>query len=168
MPEVFQYPMTFPAWWLDYYYLVTWTLGMLLLGLGWAVFFRYGKFTYGIDLGCFWKTAVLILLTTASLGAPSYYNTRFIGEHGQDGDSVKITGDRLLYLDRKGNQKQFVLKDVTAIYQEPITYNPPPKIFIVAGKAAARDSIFVTRNLKDYRRFIGELSKATGVEAKLK
>ncbi|NTU96538.1 MAG: hypothetical protein HGA62_01845 [Chlorobiaceae bacterium] len=168
MPEVFHYPMPYPSWWLDYYYLVTWSLGMLLLGLGWAVFFRYGKFSYGIDLGCFWKTAVLILLTTASLGGPQYYNTRFVGEHGQDGDSVKISGDSFLYLDRKGNQKQFALKDIRAIYQEEITYNPPPKIYIVAGKAAAKDSMFVTRNLQDFRRFIDELSKAAGVEAKLK
>ncbi len=168
MSEVFQYPMAFPAWWLDYYYLVTWILGMLFLSLGWALFFRYGKFTYGVDLGCLWKTTVLILLTTASLGGPSYYNTRFVGEHGQDGDAVKISGDKLLYLDRKGTQKQFDLKDVTAIYQEAITYNPPPKIFIIAGKTAHKDSIFVTRNLQDYRRFISDLSARTGVDAKLK
>jgi hypothetical protein len=168
MPEVFQYPMTHPAWWLDYYYMVTWSIGMLFLAFGWAIFFRYGKFTYGVDLGCFWKTALLIMLTTVSLGGPQYYNTRFVGEHGQDGDSVKISGDRLLYLDRKGNQKQLSLNDITAIYQEEITYNPPPKIFIVAGKRAPKDSVFITRNLKEYKRFIAELSKATRLEAKLK
>ena len=106
MPEVFHYPASYPALWLDYYFLATWLLGMLFLGLVWALFYRYGKFTYGVDLGCFWKTALLVLLTTVSLGGPMYYNTRFAGEHGQDGDSIKIAGDQLLYLDRKGNEKK--------------------------------------------------------------
>ena len=35
-------------------------------------FFRYGKFTYGVDLGCFWKTSVIVLFTTVSLGVPNY------------------------------------------------------------------------------------------------
>ena len=106
MPEVFHYPASYPALWLDYYFLATWVLGMLFLGLVWAIFYRFGKFTYGVDLGCFWKTGLLVLLTTVSLGGPMYYNTRFAGEHGQDGDSIKIAGDQLLYLDRKGNEKR--------------------------------------------------------------
>ena len=168
MPEVFHYPMTYPVLWLDYYYLATWTLSMLFLGLVWAVFYRYGKFSYGVDLGCFWKTTLLVLLTTVSLGGPMYYNTRFAGEHGQDGDSIKIAGDKLLYLDRKGNEKKLALTDITAIYQEVITYNPPPKIYIVAAKPALSDSVFVTKNLPDYKRFLSDLSKRTGIEAKLR
>ena len=168
MPEVFHYPMSFPALWLDYYYLATWTLSMLFLGLVWAVFYRYGKFSYGVDLGCFWKTTLLVLFTTVSLGGPMFYNTRFAGEHGQDGDSIKIAGDKLLYLDRKGNEKKLALTDITAIYQEVITYNPPPKIYIVAAKPALRDSVFVTTNLPGYKRFLSDLSKRTGIEAKLR
>ncbi len=168
MPEVFHYPMTYPAWWMDFYFLATWCLGMLFLSVGWAVFFRYGKFTYGVDLGCFWKTTLLLVLTTISLGAPNYYNTRFVGEHGQDGDAIKISGDNLLYLDRKGNEKKLSLAAVTSIYQESITYNPPPKIFIVAGKAPVRDSLFVTTNLPGYKLFLASLSKRTGIEAKLR
>ncbi len=168
MPEVFHYPVAYPAWWMDSYFLLTWCLGMLFLSAGWAIFFRYGKFTYGVDLGCFWKTTLLLVLTTISLGGPNYYNTRFVGEHGQDGDAIKISSDKLLYLDRKGNEKKLNLTDITSIYQESITYNPPPKIFIVAGKAPVRDSIFVKTNLPDYRRFLSELSKKTGIEAKLR
>ncbi|WP_076791287.1 hypothetical protein [Chlorobium sp. KB01] len=168
MPEVFNYPVTYPSWWMDYYYLFTWAFGMLLLALGWAVFFRYGKFTYGVDLGCLWKSIVLVLMTTVSLGVPNYYNTRFVGEHGQDGDSVKLSSGQLLYLDRKGVEKQLKLADVTAIYQESITYNPPPKIYIVAAKTAVRDSLFITTNLPGYKRLISELSQRTGVPAKLR
>ncbi|NTU45372.1 MAG: hypothetical protein HGA99_07590 [Chlorobiaceae bacterium] len=168
MQEVFNYPMTYPSWWMDYYYLFTWAFGMLLLALGWAVFFRYGKFSYGVDLGCLWKSIVLVLMTTVSLGVPNYYNTRFVGEHGQDGDSVKLSLDKVLYLDRKGVEKQLKLTDVTAIYQESITYNPPPKIFIVAAKNADRDSLFITKNLPGYERLISELTKRTGVPAKLR
>ncbi len=167
MPEVFHYPTAYPAWWMDSYFLLTWCLGMLFLSVGWAIFFRYGKFTYGVDLGCFWKTTLLLVLTTISLGWPNYYNTRFVGEHGQDGDAIKISSDKLLYLDRKGNEKKISLADITSIYQESITYNPPPKIFIVAGKAPVRDSIFVKTNLPDYKRFLSDLSKKTGIEAKL-
>ncbi len=168
MPEVFHYPMSYPALWLEYYFFATWLMGMLFLGLVWALFYRFGKFTYGVDLGCFWKTALLVLLTTVSLGGPMYYNTRFAGEHGQDGDSIKIASDQLLYLDRKGNEKKLPLAAITAIYQEGITYNPPPKIFIVAAKPPLRDSLFVTTNLQDYKRFLSDLSKRTGIEAKLR
>ncbi|MGB0130816.1 hypothetical protein [Chlorobium sp.] len=166
MPEVFHYPMTYPSWWMDSYFTVTWVLGMLFLAAGWAVFFRYGKFTYGVDLGCLWKTTLLIILTTIALGAPNYYNTRFVGEHGQDGDSVRIAGEEVLYLDRRGNEKKLKLQDITAIYQEPITYNPPPKIFVVAGKARVKDSLFVTRNLQDFEAFLTALSGKTGVPVK--
>jgi hypothetical protein len=168
MPEVFQYPMSYPTLWLDYYFIATWSFGMLFLGLVWAVFYRYGKFTYGVDLGCFWKTTLLVLFTTVSLGGPNYYNTRFAGEHGQDGDSIKISDDTLLYLDRKGNEKKLGIADIKAIYQESITYNPPPKIFIVAVKPSLRDSLFVTTNLPGYKRFLDELSRRTGIEAKLR
>ena len=168
MPEVFHYPMSYSALWLDYYFLATWFFGMLFLALVWGFFYRYGKFSYGVDLGCFWKTGLLVILTTVSLGGPMYYNTRFAGEHGQDGDSIKISGDKLLYLDRKGSEKKLELSDITAIYQESVTYNPPPKIFIVAAKPSFRDSLFVTTNLPGYRRFLSELSKRTGIEAKLR
>lgn len=166
MSEVFQYPMTYPSWWLDYYYVATWMLGMVFLGIGWAVFFRYGKFSYGVDLGCLWKTTLLIVLTTIALGGPNYYNTRFVGEHGQDGDSVKITDSELLYLDRNGNEKKFSLQSITAIYQEPRTYNPPPKIYIVAGKDELKDSLFVTKNLQGFEAFLASLSSKTGVIVK--
>ncbi|MEI6756470.1 MAG: hypothetical protein FDX18_06190 [Chlorobium sp.] len=168
MPEVFNYPMTYPAWWMDYYFYITWFLSMSFFSLGWAIFYRYGRFTYAINLGCFWKTSLLLLLTTVSLGAPSYYNTRFDGEHGKDGDSIKITADKLLYLDRKGNEKQLPLAHVISIYQEIVTYNPPPKIYIVAAKASVRDSVFVTTALPGYKRFLSDLSTRTGVAAKLR
>jgi|GEM_PF-157250 len=187
MPEVFRYPMTFPSLWLDYYYIATWTLGMLFLCVAWAVFYRYGKFTYAVNLGCFWKIALLLVMTTISLGAPQYYNTRFDGEYGQDGDSIKISGDKLFYLDRydssrnllqdipdfifgidRGKVLKINLSEITAIHQESVTYNPPPKIYIVAGKSSVMDSLFVTRNLPGYKRFLSELSRKTGIEPKLR
>ncbi|NTW57506.1 MAG: hypothetical protein HGB20_10795 [Chlorobiaceae bacterium] len=168
MSEVYQYPITAPGWWLDYYYYFTWMVSLLVIAVGWGVFFRYGKFSYGIDLGCIWKTSLMLALFVVTFGGPMYYNTRFDAYHSKDGDSIKLSGDKLLYLDRKGNQKQFLLKDITKIYQEEVTYNPPPRIFVVAGKASPKDSIAITTVLPEYRRFIDELSKAAGVEAKLK
>jgi hypothetical protein len=166
MPDLFQYPMSFPGWWLDSYYLVTWGFGMLFLAAGWAVFFRYGKFSYGIDFGCLWKSTLLLVMTTIALGFPNYYNTRFVAEHGQDGDAVKVLQDRLDYRFRKGEHKQFMLKDIVSIYQEQVTYNPPPKIFVVSGKAGVRDSIFVTRNLPGYEKLLEVLSRRTGIAVK--
>jgi hypothetical protein len=144
MTDFFQYPMSYPGWWIDSYYYVTWTLAMLFLAGGWAVFFRYGKFSYGVDFGCFWKTALLVIMTTIALGVPQYYNTRFSAEHGNDGDSVALSADRIEYRHRNGAKKMFLLKDIVSIYQEQVTYNPPPKIFIVAKNAGLRDSIAVT------------------------
>ncbi|MBN1278397.1 MAG: hypothetical protein K9I59_09900 [Chlorobium sp.] len=166
MPEVFQYPTIYPSWWMDSYFTVTWVLGMLFLAAGWAFFFRYGKFSYGVDLGCLWKTTLLIILTTIALGGPNYYNTRFVGEHGQDGDSIKIDGEELRYMDRRGNEKKISIDDITAIYQEQITYNPPPKIYIVAGKGKEKDSLFVTRNLGGFETFLISLSTRTGIPVK--
>jgi hypothetical protein len=165
MPNVFYYPVSYPAWWLDYYYLATWALSLLFLGGVWAIFFRFGKFSYGIDLGCFWKSALLVVCTTISLGGPMYYNTRFVGEHGQDGDSVRLADGKVVYSDRNGNLRQLAIGDITTIYQESVTYNPPPKIFIVAKTAQGKDSLFVTTNLPNYRQFIEELSKQSGVKA---
>ncbi len=168
MPEVFSYPMPYPAMWMDYYFYATWFLGMFFLATGWALFFLYGKFSYGVDLGCLWKTTLLIMMTTVALGGPMYYNTKFDGEHGRDGDSIKISADRLDYRDRKGNEKSYPLADIKAIHQELITYNPPPKIFVVLENSKGRDSLFVTKNLPGYKGFIAALSKRTGIEAKLR
>jgi hypothetical protein len=167
MAEAFQYPMPYPAFWLDYYYYASWFLSMLILAVGWGLFFRYGKFTYAINLGCFWKTAMMLLLFTVTLGVPMYYNTKFAAEHGQDGDLVRIEGDRLQYLDRKGRVMTFPLAEIEAIRQEAVTYNPPPKIYIVAQTPTGRDSVYVTEKLPDYRRFLYELSRKTGVKSEL-
>jgi hypothetical protein len=164
MSELFQYPVSFPGWWLDYFWLFTWMLAMLFLGGVWAVFFRYGKFSYGVDFGCFWKTALLVVMTTIALGGPQYYNTRFIAEHGQDGDSLRLTDDRIEYRSRKGEQKQFLFKDIVSLYQEQVTYNPPPKIFIVARNAGLRDSVFVTPLLPGYERLLSSLSEKSGIK----
>jgi len=47
-------------------------------------------FTYAVNLGCFWKTAMMLVLFVVTLGGPMYYNTRFAAEHGEDGASVKM------------------------------------------------------------------------------
>ncbi|MBF0585525.1 hypothetical protein INT08_03835 [Prosthecochloris sp. N3] len=163
MQQVFEYPMTYPAWWLDYYYLFTWLLAMMVLAAGWAFFFRFGKFSYGIDLGCLWKSTLLLVLTTVSLGAPNYYNTRFLAEHGQEGDRVVLTDGNVVYEDRNGRDTAFRPEDIVRIYQEEMTFNPPPKIFIVARTGGARDSVFVTENLSEYQQLLDELSEVTGI-----
>jgi hypothetical protein len=169
MSSLFQYPMSFPGWWLDNYYYVTWSLAMLFLAGGWAFFYRFGKFSYGVDFGCFWKTTLLVLMTTIALGGPQYYNTRFSAEHGNDGDAVRLDDDRIEYHSRNGQKKMFLLKDIVSIYQEPVTYNPPTKIFIVATNAGLKDSISVTEGrhgLPDVARLLSELSSSTGKTVK--
>jgi len=158
MQQVFQYPMTYPWWWLDNYYLFTWFLGMLFLAVGWGVFFRYGKFSYGIDFGCLWKSLLLLLMTTIALGAPSFYNTRFIAEHGQEGDVVTLNDEKLTYNFRKGEAKTFGFEDIVKIYKERDTFNPPPKFFVVAKTGESADSVFVTENLPGYEKMLTELS----------
>jgi len=166
MTDLFQYPMSFPGWWLDNYFYVTWFLSMLFLGGGWALFYRYGKFSYGVDFGCLWKTTLMILVTTIALGVPQYYNTRFSAEHGKDGNSYRLAADRIEFTSRKGEKKMFLYKDIVSIYQEQITYNPPPQVFIVANNAGLRDSITVTdgeKGLPDADKMLSELSKRSGV-----
>jgi hypothetical protein len=165
MYDLFKYPMPYPGWWLDYYWLVTWTLAMLYFATVWAVFFRYGKFNYGVDFGCLWKTTLMVLLTVVAIGVPSKYNTEFDARHGKDGDSVRLADDRIEYRFRNGAGKQFLYKDIISIYQEPVTYNPPPKIYIVARNAGLRDSLFITEGeygLPGSDKFLTELSSRTG------
>lgn len=163
MQQVFQYPLTYPEWWLDNYYFFSWLLGMLLLAVGWSFFFKYGKFSYGIDLGCLWKSTLLLLLTTLALGTPNYYNTRFIAEHGQEGDVITIDTENLSYNYRKGTDKTFSIKDIVRIYREPVTFNPPPRFFVVAQTGQTRDSIFVTKNLPNYEKMLSKLSELANV-----
>lgn len=169
MTDLFQYPMSFPGWWLDNYFYVTWFLAMLFLGAGWALFYLKGKFSYGVDFGCLWKTTLMIIITTIALGAPQYYNTRFSAEHGHDGDSYRLGPDRIEYTSRDGDKKMFLYKDIVSIYQEQITYNPPPQVFIVAENAGMRDSITVTdgkNGLPGAGKMLSELSKRSGVSVK--
>jgi len=56
---------------------------------------------------------------------------------------------------------------ITAVRQERITYNPPAKIFIVASRNSLSDSVFVTRKLEGFDRFIELLSERTGLRAKM-
>jgi hypothetical protein len=169
MSDLFQYPISFPGWWLDYYYYVTWFLAMLFFAASWAVFFRYGKFNYGVDFGCLWKTTLMIAMTVVAIGVPSKYNTEFDAQHGKDGDMIKLSSDRIEYTSRKGKKSMFLYKDIVSIYQEPVTYNPPPKVFIVAHNAGLRDSLFVTEGshgLPDSGKLLTELSQKTGLAVK--
>ncbi len=163
--------MTSPAWLMDYYYYITWALCMLFFCIGWAIFYRFGKFTYALNLGCFWKTLMMVLLTTVSIGVPNYLNIKFEGEHSQESEFIELSPDKLILHDRNGQIKQQLsLNSITAVYQEIITLNQyaAPKIYIVAAKPPVRDSLFVTTRLRDYQRFLSELSARTGVAAKLR
>ena len=169
MPDLFQYPSPFPGFWLDYYWLFTWILAMLFLGAGWAVFYRYGKFTYGVDFGCLWKTSLMVIMTTIALGGPQYYNTKFLAEHGKDGDSYRLREDRIDYTSRKGEKKMFLYKDIISIYQEQVTYTLPSQLFVVAWNAGLRDSITVTEGkhgLPGSDRLLKVLSEKTGLTVK--
>ncbi|ARM30658.1 hypothetical protein [Prosthecochloris sp. HL-130-GSB] len=168
MQQVFEYPMTYPGWWLDYYYIFTWVFGMLLLAAGWAFFFRFGKFNYGIDLGCLWKSTLLLVLTTFSLGAPNYYNTRFVAEHGQEGDRIVVTDDAVVYDDRNDEATTFRSQDIVRIYQEELAFNPPPRIFIVAETGGVRDSIYVTENFPSWDNMLDAVSGHSGVAVELR
>ncbi len=167
MAEVFHYPMPYPALWLDYYYYVTWFLSMLLLALGWGLFFPFRPLHLCNQSGVFLENRDDACALCCYPWGPMYYNTRFAAEHGEDGASVKIDGSTLSYLDRTGTEKSFLLTEITAVRQESITYNPPAKIFIVASRNSLSDSLFVTRKLVGFDRFIELLSEGTGLRAKL-
>jgi hypothetical protein len=166
MPEVFHYPALYPGWFIDYFDYLTWCLIVVFLSVVWVVFFRFGKFSYGVDLGCLWKSAVMIIITTAAIGTQRFISVKFAAEHEQDGDSLRITAGELLYKDRNGLERKLPLNEITAIYQETVTYNPPPKIYIVTGKGPARDSLFVTENLQGLESFLSLLSSKTGISVK--
>ncbi len=163
MQQVFQYPMTYPEWWLDNFYFFTWFLGLSILAVTWAIFFRFGKFSYGIDFGCLWKSTLLLVFTTISFAIPQAYNTRFIAEHGQEGDVITLDAQSISYNYRKGEGKKFIFRDIVRIYKEPVTFNPPPKYFVVTENAGTRDSVFVTKNLPGFEKMLGELSNRTNV-----
>ncbi|ANT64475.1 MULTISPECIES: hypothetical protein [Prosthecochloris] len=164
MQQVFEYPMTYPGWWLDSYYIFSWAFGMLMLAAGWAYFFRYGKFSYGIDLGCLWKSTLLLILTTVSLGVPNYYNVRFEAEHGREGDKVMLSEDGMIYIYRNGSQKLFGKDDIRRVYQEEVTFNPPPRIYVVAEQGGARDSVFVTERFPRYDELLQSVADIAGLQ----
>ncbi len=164
-------PMTSPAWLIDYYYYMTWAGCLLFFCIGWAIFYRYGKFTYAVNLGCFWKTLVMVMLTTVSIGVPNYLNIKFDGEHSEESEFIELSANKVILHDRNGHVKQQLSLDrITSVYQEIITLNQyaAPKIYIVAAKPPVRDSLFITTKLRDYKRFLSELSLRTGVAVKLR
>lgn len=163
MAEVFEYPANYPGWFIDNFDFLAWCLAVIVLAGIWVVFFRYGKFSYGIDLGCLWKSTVIIILTTAVLGIKQVVTVKFLAEHGEDGNVVRIDQENLSYVYRNGKTTVLDLGDIVRIYREPVTFNPPPKFFVVALKAGKRDSVFVTENLPRYEILLKELAKRSDV-----
>lgn len=161
---VYSYPITYPEFWLESYAFFSWTFGMLILAASWAVFFRFGKFKYGIDMGCLVKTALILFFTMISLGLPMQYNIRFHAQHAHEGDTITLTDQTLQYEFREGAEKKFKLQDIFQIYQEPITYNPPIKYIVKAKSESGIDSIFVRRSLPEFRSFMKKLTKKTGLK----
>ncbi|NTV46705.1 MAG: hypothetical protein HGB11_09380 [Chlorobiales bacterium] len=164
MSEVYSYPITHSEFWLNNYAFISWTLGMILLSIAWAIFFRFGNFKYGIDLGCLVKTLLILVSTMFAFGLPMQYNIRFDAEFGQEGDKITLTDSKLVYQSRGGQEKALALKDVKKIYQEPITYNPPVKYFIVAETPEKRDSITVKRSLPDFDKFMQKVTELTQIK----
>lgn len=164
MAEVFQCPMEFPGWFIDYFDFLTWCIGVAVLAGVWVVFFRYGKFNYGIDLGCLWKSTLIVLITTAVIGVKQVVSVKFLAEHAQDGDVITLDGENLSYNYRNGKDKVFSLQDIVRVYKEPVTFNPPPKYYVVAETGGARDSIFVTENLPNYEKLLSRLTALSDVQ----
>ncbi len=163
MNEVFSYPVTQSDFLLDNYYILTWTAGMLILGIAWAIFFRYGNFRYGIDLGCFFKTLIIMVATMLAIGVPNYLNVRYYAEHGHEGDKITLTSERITYQYRNGKTKSFALSEVKKFYKEPITFNPPPTYFVVAVIDSMKvDSFAVREDLPRFEVFKTALNKAIG------
>jgi hypothetical protein len=164
MSEVYSYPITHSEFWLNNYAFISWTFGMLLLCVAWAIFFRFGNFKYGIDLGCLVKTLMILFFTMLSFGLPMQYNIRFDAEHGQEGDKITLTDAKLSYQARGGKEKTLKITDIKKIYQEPITYNPPVKYFVVAETAELKDSITVKKDLPNFDKFIQKLTELTQIK----
>jgi hypothetical protein len=167
MQDVFTYPVTQSAFWLDNYYVFTWASAMAMLAGAWAVLFRYGNFKYGIDLGCLVKTFVIMLVTMLCLGFPMYYNTKFAAQHGHEGDKIILTDDALRYTPRTGKEKTFKYSEVFTIYREPFTFNPPPAHFVVALKDSVRlDSVVIKEDLPQFDALIKKLDVVTNGKVK--
>ena len=171
MAEVFQYPMEFPGWFIDYFNYLLLCINAVVLAGVWVFFFRYGKFNYGIDFGCLWKSTLMIALTVAAIAGYMVPTTKFKAKHQEAGDKIILDGEKLIYTPRKGKFKdfepqeikEFNFRDIVRIYKEPVTFNPPPKYFVVAQTGGARDSIFVTKNLPGFEKMLGELSGLSNV-----
>lgn len=164
MNEVFSYPVTQSAFLLENYYILTWTGGMLALGAAWAIFFRYGNFKYGIDLGCLFKTIVIMVATMLAIGIPNYLNVRYYAKHGHEGDTITLTDKQVIYQPRNGKAKSFALSEVKKVYKEPMTFNPPPTHYVVAVIDSIKvDSFAVREDLPRFDEFIKKLKSATSV-----
>jgi hypothetical protein len=162
MNEVFAYPQTQPTLWLENYATITWLLSMLILATAWALFFRYGNFKYGIDIGCLVKTVLIIGATTLAFGFPMMYNTKFYAEHAHEGDKVILRDDEIVYETRSGKRKALKYSEIQRIYREPLTYNPPKSYHIIGLIDSIRvDSISVKENLPNFEKFLQQLSEKT-------
>lgn len=162
MNEAFSYPITQSEFLLDNYYILTWAGGMTALGAAWAIFFRYGNFKYGVDLGCLFKTLVIMAITMLAIGVPNYLNVRYYAKHGHEGDKIILTSERVTYERRDGSRKSFALSEIQKIYKEPITFNPPPTYFVVAVIDSIKvDSFAVREDLPRFQEFLSALTSAT-------
>jgi hypothetical protein len=163
MTEVFSYPITQSEFLLENYYILTWTGGMLALGAAWAIFFRYGNFKYGIDLGCLFKTLIIMTATMLAIGIPNYLNVKYYAQHGHEGDKITLTSERVTYQYRNGKSKSFALSEVKKFYKEPTTFNPPATYYVVAIIDSIKvDSFAVREDLPRFEVFKTTLNHAIG------
>jgi hypothetical protein len=163
MSDVFSYPVTQSNFLLENYYILTWTGGMLLLGGAWAIFFRFGNFKYGIDLGCLFKTLVIMAATMLAVGVPNYLNVKYYAKHGHEGDKIMLTSERVTYQYRNGEAKSFSLSEVRRFYREPMTFNPPTTYFVVAIVDSIKvDSFAVREDLPRFEVFKKSINNVIG------
>ncbi len=162
--EVYTYPITYPEFWLNSFAYTTWVFSMLFFSVAWAVFFKYGQFKYGIDLGCVVKSLAILIATMLAFGLPQLYNIKFEAENGHQGDKITITENALKYETRLGKVTTLPMNQIKEIYQEPTTFNPPVKYFVVAITENSRDSITIRRNLPEFSRVMDRVQSLSGVK----
>ncbi|MBC8043640.1 MAG: hypothetical protein IAF08_09385 [Rhizobacter sp.] len=163
--QSYSYPQFYPEFWLSNHTWIVWSLGFLLFAVAWGVFFKYGKFNYGVDLGCFVKSSIIGFFTMVSFGLPNAYNVRFDAEHAHDGDRITLTDSTLTYRYRTGGERSLPLDGITRIAQEQLTFNPPIAYYVIGRKDSTRtDSVRIKEDLPQFKELMQTLTSRTGLQ----
>jgi hypothetical protein len=159
MNEVFSYPITQSSFILNNYFILTWVAGLLALGLGWGLLFRFGNFSYGIDPGCLFKTTLILFYTMFCFGIPNYINVKFKAKHEHEGDKIMLTDSTLSYQTRSGSTKTFKLSEIYSVYKDPVTFNPPAAYYVTTLIDSLKvDSLMIKEDLPNLNQLFTSLN----------